>query len=302
VGDESFQLGRDQAVPRREYAVVLGAMAIFFLIAALVGGHHATPKGGSVNGGAVLSSTASALVPMMVGTLSAALVAVLVWMVVRRSRVRGTTDTSRPLSYGTWLDHILGIVLCLGLLGVFVAMAFISRSKPIVHGAVGSSSSPPLHLGPVHADTTSGLWFLSGVVPVLLFAGFVAIRAIVRSKRAVAPPMLMVRDEPSEDLLTGAAQAAAGPLAAAGDARLGVIAAYDAMRHFLAGRGLSPGLSETPREYLTRVLTLGGASADAAAKLTALFERAGFSRQLITEEDRAQAGEALRALSTAGAR
>ena len=78
------------------------------------------------------------------------------------------------------------------------------------------------------------------------------------------------------------------------DPRRAVIAAYARMEQTLAGAGLPRFVSETPLEYLGRVLRdLLQTSAEAVARLTALFERAKFSTH---EIDRGMKLEAIDAL------
>ena len=78
------------------------------------------------------------------------------------------------------------------------------------------------------------------------------------------------------------------------DPRKAVIATYARMETTLAGAGLPRAVSETPLEYLGRVLReLLQTSADAVARLTALFERAKFSTH---EIDGAMKNEAIHAL------
>ncbi len=78
------------------------------------------------------------------------------------------------------------------------------------------------------------------------------------------------------------------------DPRRAVIATYARMEQTLAGAGLPRFVSETPLEYLGRVLRdLLQTSADAVARLTALFERAKFSPHDI---DRGMKLEAIDAL------
>jgi|SRR6516165_9487613 len=78
------------------------------------------------------------------------------------------------------------------------------------------------------------------------------------------------------------------------DPRRAVIATYARMERTLAGAGLPRGAAETPLEYLGRVLReLLHASADAVARLTALFERAKFSPH---EIDSAMKRDAINAL------
>jgi hypothetical protein len=81
---------------------------------------------------------------------------------------------------------------------------------------------------------------------------------------------------------------------ASGDPRVAVIAAFAGMERTLALHGLPRRPAEAPLEYTERVLTELHASADAAAALAILFERARFSTHEIREPDR---GDAMRALS-----
>jgi uncharacterized protein DUF4129 len=62
------------------------------------------------------------------------------------------------------------------------------------------------------------------------------------------------------------------------DARAAVIAAYARMERVFARHGLRRRPSETPLEYLRRILLGLTGQADAVARLTSLFEQAKFSR------------------------
>ncbi len=77
------------------------------------------------------------------------------------------------------------------------------------------------------------------------------------------------------------------------DARRAVIAAYARMESVLARHGLRRRASETPVEYLRRILLGLTARADAVVRLTDLFELAKFSRHDITASMK---GEAIGAL------
>jgi hypothetical protein len=80
------------------------------------------------------------------------------------------------------------------------------------------------------------------------------------------------------------------------DPRRAVIATYARMEVTLAGAGLPRAAAETPLEYLGRVLReLLHTSAEAVARLTALFERAKFSTH---EIDAAMKNDAIDALAT----
>lgn len=80
------------------------------------------------------------------------------------------------------------------------------------------------------------------------------------------------------------------------DARRAVIAAYARMEGVLGRHGLRRRPSETPVEYLRRVLLDLTSRADAVARLTSLFEQAKFSRHEIGAELKQAAIDALREL------
>ena len=78
------------------------------------------------------------------------------------------------------------------------------------------------------------------------------------------------------------------------DARRAVIAAYARMEGVLARHGLRRLPSETPVEYLRRILLGLTGRADAVKRLTSLFEQAKFSRHEIDSEMKLEAIGALR--------
>jgi hypothetical protein len=78
------------------------------------------------------------------------------------------------------------------------------------------------------------------------------------------------------------------------DARRAVIAAYARMENVLARNGLQRRPSETPVEYLRRVLLGLTARGDSVGRLTSLFEQAKFSRHDIDESMKRDAIAALR--------
>ena len=77
------------------------------------------------------------------------------------------------------------------------------------------------------------------------------------------------------------------------DVRRAIIAAYARMETALAHAGVPRAPAETPFEYLARSLVELDTSADAARRLTDLFERAKFSQHEPTEETRTEAIDAL---------
>jgi hypothetical protein len=126
-------------------------------------------------------------------------------------------------------------------------------------------------------------WVLAG----LTLGAVAATAAVVRRRRFEE-----LRDE--SPALVAAIDLSVEDLESEPDARHAVIRAYGRMETALGQHGLPRGSSETPLEYLARALSSllsGGRSVD---RLTALFERAKFSRHTI---DAGMKAEALAALA-----
>jgi hypothetical protein len=133
---------------------------------------------------------------------------------------------------------------------------------------------------------------LAVAVVVLTIGGVFAYRAHRRAKLSDA-----ARLEPSvaEDFAATISDAI-GDLEAEPDARRAVIAAYSRMEGVLARHGMRRTPSETPIEYLGRIL--GGLTSQSAAvsRLTSLFQEAKFSRHEIDGTMKKDAIDALRAI------
>jgi len=104
-----------------------------------------------------------------------------------------------------------------------------------------------------------------------------ALRSLGRSRRVLAAAL----DESLDDLRRDP------------DVRRAIIAAYARMERALGYAGLPRAPSETPYEYLERSLVELDASADAARRLTDLFEAAKFSQHEPAESMRDEAIDAL---------
>jgi hypothetical protein len=108
-----------------------------------------------------------------------------------------------------------------------------------------------------------------------------------KALNAVAEPSM------TEDLITSMSDAI-DDLEAEPDARRAVIAAYARMEGVLGRHGLRRKPSETPLEYLRRILLGLTERADAVKRLTGLFEQAKFSRRDIDGSMKQDAIGALR--------
>jgi cbb3-type cytochrome oxidase subunit 3 len=123
-------------------------------------------------------------------------------------------------------------------------------------------------------------------------AAVFVVRRRGRTPRALAP---MPEPTVAEELAWSIGDAIED-LEAEPDARRAVIAAYARMEAVLARRGLQRRVSETPLEYLRRILLDLTARADAVQRLTDLFEQAKFSRHEIDSTMKLDAIGALRTI------
>jgi hypothetical protein len=113
----------------------------------------------------------------------------------------------------------------------------------------------------------------------------------MRAKRTAVP--LELEQTVAEDFASSIGDAI-DDLEAEPDARRAVIAAYARMETVLARNGLKRRPSETPVEYLRRILLGLTSRGDAVSRLTLLFEQAKFSRHPIDAAMKQDAIGALR--------
>jgi hypothetical protein len=112
-----------------------------------------------------------------------------------------------------------------------------------------------------------------------------------RKKRTALP---LERERTVADDFAASIGDAIDDLEAEPDARRAVIAAYARMESVLARNGLRRRPSETPLEYLRRILLGLSARGDSVSRLTSLFEQAKFSRHEIDSSMKQEAIGALR--------
>jgi hypothetical protein len=128
--------------------------------------------------------------------------------------------------------------------------------------------------------------FWIAVAVIALTGGWLLYRRRVRKRRTLAP--LELQSTVAEDFAAGMSEAIAD-LESEPDARRAVIAAYARMERVLAYHGMRRLPSETPVEYLRRVLLDLTRERDAVRELTALFEEAKFSRHEIGDDHKRRA-------------
>jgi hypothetical protein len=112
-----------------------------------------------------------------------------------------------------------------------------------------------------------------------------------RKKRTAVP---LDREQSVAEDFAASMSDAIGDLESEPDARRAVIAAYARMETVLARNGLKRRPSETPVEYLRRILLGLTSRGDSVSRLTSLFEQAKFSRHPIDAEMKQDAIAALR--------
>jgi hypothetical protein len=174
------------------------------------------------------------------------------------------------------------------------------RSSPARRSPLSWRAGAPCPFVRGHVALSSTL--VVGLLVALAVVTTIAIIVAIRRRPAVAPiaPPRQLKPEPQPEeitqrfysLLDDTLDDLRGEL----DPRRAVIAAYARMERGLGMLGTARLLSETPFEYLGRVLERLSMSEPAARRLTDLFERAKFSPAPVGEEMKADAVAALEAI------
>ncbi|MGZ4396748.1 MAG: DUF4129 domain-containing protein, partial [Gaiellaceae bacterium] len=151
------------------------------------------------------------------------------------------------------------------------------------------SGTAPAHRSPAFKSPVA---FVAAALVLALGIAWYAARR--RLRQAARAPFLLEDGALAADV-AGTIDEAIDDLEAEPDARRAVIAAYARMESVLGRHGLRREPSETPLEYLRRVLLGLTARGDAVQSLTRLFEEARFSRH---EIDATMKREAIGALRT----
>jgi hypothetical protein len=190
-----------------------------------------------------------------------------------------------------WWERLVILLVYAAIAGVAVA-ALASLRRNAARGRVpirGRHGVPRPNASPTAPEHVQWSFFAAVAIGALLGAlvlAFLYRRESVQARRRPA----------EDDALARAATAGINELEAEPDPRRAVIRCYAAMEGSLRESGAPRLTAETPVEYLDRLLGGLAAGAEAAARLTPLFEQAKFSRHEIDEEMRQEALEAVRSL------
>lgn len=195
----------------------------------------------------------------------------------------------------------LGAAADRGEIGVFVGererdLETVSAARKPYEEADWETDEAPI---PPEQRRENPLGLILGVAAVVLVLSVLAIWVLMRM-RALAQPPLEVAGEDAEELTVGQARAALQEaqehLSTVVDAQSAVIAAWLTLERTIAAVGIRRHPSQTTREYVVDVLSgleLDRSSLDSFAHL---YRRALFDPSPLTEPDRDQALELLRAL------
>lgn len=282
--------GRQAAV-----AVVLALL----LLAALAGALSQTASGsGSLRSGA----TSTALtVAVTLGGLGVVVLAAFVFYLAimrRRSSFAAESFVRRPWWYS--LAVALAIALVVGLV-LLLHRRHDLQGLPLK--AAAPRAAKAVHASRVHfvpADSLTTVAIVVAVVVLLVAAGWWKARRMGlthrlgdlvfnRSADTASPP-------PAPSLAASIRAVRVADPEEETDPRRAVVACYLAMTRAAGDAGAERAPSETPSEYLQRLLAALGASHAAARRLTALFEAARYSTATMDESIRADAIAALRAV------
>jgi hypothetical protein len=220
-------------------------------------------------------------------------VAFIVWALAQRRREAALEGRT------SWRRTLVSLAILFALL-LAARIAVGGNHVRLFHFGGSSSGSPSSHQTTTgagknqHASKTpnGNNWLTYYVFGSILFGFVFLVVAVAFSRRhhgeewEAEAELAVALDEVLADTLAD--------LRDEGDPRKAVIRTYARMEQTFAAYGVARRRSETPQEYLTRVLDRLRVSADSAERLTRLFERAKFSTHRI---DPGMKDEAIAALT-----
>lgn len=184
-------------------------------------------------------------------------------------------------------------------------------AEPMPTASPGGTGSPE----PVESEPTNAVvaQILTVILMVLVAAGIIAllvivIRALLRAWRdrplrrrdaaAVASEVEQLESPPTADISVRVMQRGiAGALATIDErsrASDAIIAAWIGLEESASDAGVTRAASETPAEFVVRIMTLRAGVADEAMALLRLYESVRFGARVADEDDRSSARRALR--------
>ena len=269
-------------------ALVAGVLVVLLLVVALA---SRTGFGGNSKASPSSSYASYALTVFLILFVLMIPVALYAFLIQMRE-----ADVSKRRSFPSRMLHQLATLFLIGAAGFVIVYLkthnghlfgiHVTRFEPVSTGS--GSGSAGRHAGFEPRFEWWVLWvalLLLVVVAVWLFA--------TRTRRPKGLQELPEETDVAEEL-AASIRDAIDDLEAEPDARRAVIAAYARMESVLARHGLRRRPSETPVEYLRRILLGYTTRTEAVVRLTDLFELAKFSRHDIDDSTKREAIAALR--------
>jgi HAMP domain-containing protein len=288
------QLRTPAVAPLRPRGV--GAVALVVVVAAGVVGAVAGGVHSHVGHASTIPRLSTLLGEVAVATTVSVLVAGAVLLMIVRPRRRFMEDAAQNPPPGSLKERILIQLAMAALVAAPLTVVMLllrdHRHRVVTTTGAGVPLGQQRAVKPVAGAGPHIQWtfFLALVVGALVILAFVAVERARRTRET--------EDARPEDALEPVVAAGVEALESERDPRRAVIKAYLAMERTLGEQGMPRKPTETPFEYLRRVLAELGAAAASARRLTSLFERAKFSRHEIDEGMRHDALTALATLRT----
>jgi amino acid transporter len=203
-----------------------------------------------------------------------------------------TTRGASPRSPWHVFSSLLAMATGIAVAFLIVHSGFDQRLREIL-GRQRDAKPPPQRVSKEKPDPTTirnaHIRWDEVAIVLALVAGMVVLVVASRGARR-APRLWKLR---REEVVSQALDESLDDLRNDPDVRRAIIAAYARMERVLASDGLARHPAEAPFEYVERALTSLDASAEAAERLTALFEWAKFSQHEPGPEMRDEAIAAL---------
>ena len=269
-------------------ALVAGALVVLLLVVAL-----ASRTGFGGNSKATPSSSYASYALTVFLILFALMIPVALYAFLIQMR---ETDVTKRRSFPARMFHQLATLFLLAAAGFVIVYLkthnghlfgiHVTRFQPSGTGSGSGASGRHTGFEPQFE------WWVLWAALILLVAVAIALFA-TRIRRPKGLRKLPDETDVGEDL-AASIRDAIDDLEAEPDARRAVIAAYARMESVLARHGLRRRPSETPVEYLRRILLGLTTRTEAVVRLTDLFELAKFSRHDIDDAMKREAIGALR--------
>jgi hypothetical protein len=268
-------------------AVSLGMLGLLLVVALAARGGHPDGKG-RISQRGVPYAVQNGVITVVVVVYVVAVVALVIAAFHYRHSWR------QPESH--WLRNFLAAVVVMGTIaGVYWAIARKPADTPADESRIGAAQKhrpqTPVTLKPVPTRQATFDWWLASSLVGLLAIGGTIVYFRLRTPRHAATERRSVEEDLAETV-----EITIDDLLRERDARRAVVAAYAAMERTLATHGLPRRRSETPLEYLARMLLELEVRESAVRSLTLLFEYAKFSTHEIDGDMRDEAVAALRAV------